>query len=239
MLQALLKLIVLTLAFLILSVFAVFFVRWMGFQQSFAPPSHPWFQQTFWSIYAPPTDVVCAGSSLGSKVPSKEWIVSLPVKRVDGRWVIPCEKPVPLTDFLKNEPHPNLLLHISATDTWDLEKLVENVSPFERTKNFGVMAESQKVSLFLRKKAPQWLYAADSSNLARMQLFESLWIETAMDFWPDFVISPPTPQSQLKIDERLAAEFARRQKRIVWNQEYASEEPRIPYQGIMTPRSSK
>ena len=240
MLKAFLKLGLLTAAFLSLTVFAVFFVRWLGFQMVFAPPPHPWFAQDFWYVYSAPPEVVCTGKPVASNVPKNEWLVSIPVKRLDNDWVIPCEKPLPLAEFLKKETHPNLILHVQATDTWDLDKLVATVSPYEKDKKFALYTDSQKVAMFLRKKAPQWLFAADPSSLARMTVFESLWIETAMDFWPDFVISSLAPDAQLKIDERLAREFERRKKRVVWNMEQnAHTAPRIPYQGIMTNRPSE
>ena len=86
-------------------------------------------------------------------------------------------------------------------------------------------------SRFLRKKGPQWLFAADPASLVRMQLFTSLWIETAVDFWPDFVIAANDASLPTRLTERLARELERRHKRIVWE---GNENPLIPVQGRVT-----
>jgi len=167
--------------------------------------------------------------------------VAIPVKRLgqEDDWVIPCAEPLRLAEFLEKTTHPDFLLIVQAHDTWSLDKLVEIASHFDETKHFAVSAEAQKVSLYLRKKAPQWLFAADPASLLRLRTFASMYMESTMDFWPDFVISNFSPQDALQIDPRMAAEIQRRKKRLLWNwNENASEDPRVPIQGIMTNRPS-
>jgi hypothetical protein len=72
--------------------------------------------------------------------------------------------------------------------------------------------------------------------LVRLQMFESLWLETALDFWPDFVI---TPQADAELTSRAAQELQRRHKRIVWNADQSTLQPQFQFHGIMTTRPSE
>jgi hypothetical protein len=238
MLYAFFRLFVITVVLLILAVFAVVGVRWTGNQQNFQAPTHPWFQREFWAIYSPTAEELCTNPDLDQS-PGKIWIVEVPVKRHEDEWLIPCAKPVPIGEFLKHSVHKDFLLNVQAHDTWSLDELVTAVSAFDESKHFAVKTDSQKIAMFLRKKAPQWLYAADSASLVRLRTFESMWIETAMDFWPDFVIATFTPKDAPQIDTRMAAELERRKKRVLWNwPENATEDPPVSIQGVMTNRPS-
>ncbi|MGZ3722520.1 MAG: hypothetical protein ACXVA9_06300 [Bdellovibrionales bacterium] len=210
----------------------------MGLHQTFQAPTHPWFERDFWGVYTPTADELCKNPDL-DLVPGKNWIVEVPVKRHEEDWQIPCTPALPLGEFLKRTSHRDFLLNVLAHDTWSLDKLVDIAAPFDETKRFAVRTEAQKVAMFLRKKAPQWLFAADSSSMVRLRTFESFWIESAIDFWPDFVISNFAAADSLQIDARMAAELERRKKRILWNwNENASQDPLVSIQGIMTNRPS-
>jgi hypothetical protein len=233
-----LRLFLISVAVIMLAFFSLLGARWMGYQQSFQPPSHPWFERDFWAVYSPTAEEVCNKLDLS---PGPNWIVEIPLKPTKEDWQIPCAKPLALTDFLKRTKVADILLNIQAHDTWGLDRLVEITAPYDATKRFAVTTEAQKVAIFLRKKAPQWLFAAEASSLVRLRAFESFYIESAMDFWPDFVISEfnPAKNPLLQIDERMATELARRKKRILWNwNENASQDPPVAIQGIMTNRPS-
>ena len=233
MFQALLKLILITGLTLLLGFFAVFVIRQMGLQQNFSATNHPWEQQRFWWVYAPSAEELCQTKDL----PSAPWILLLPLQRQEQNWVIPCAQPQLVQDFLAHQSHTDWLLHIRTHDTWGLDELVDKVSTFDQNKRFGVLSESQKAAVYLRKKAPQWLYAADGASLLRFRLFESLWIESAMEFWPDFIVT--SAKDSFRLDERGVAELQRRKKRVLWDwDESADKEPPFAIQGIMTKRPS-
>lgn len=233
MLQALLKVFAITGGVLIFGFMSVFFIRWMGEQQRFQAPPHPWFQKADWNIWEPDTQTICSNQSLDRLRPQKDWIVAIPItKNDDDQWFIPCEKPIPVADFLKAQAHGDWLLQIAQTSTMGLDALVEALTPFDDKKKFAVKASSQKVSVYLRKHAPEWLFAADSSSLLKFKLFTSLWIETAMDFWPDFVILGSEDAKYWT--SRSSAEMQRRMKHIVWNSEGGSTPPEgIPVHGVV------
>ena len=237
MVNAVLRLVLLALGFLILAFFVVIALRYMGLHQSFTAPSHPWFEREFWGIYNSAPNDLCQNPDLDQK-PGQNWIVTIPLKRHEEEWLIPCTNPMSLTEFLKRTKHRDFLLNILAHDTWSLDKLVEIIKPYDETKHFAVTTDSQKVAMFLRKKAPQWLFAADSSSLLRLRTFESFYIESVIDFWPDFVISNLSLKDKLQIDERTAAELLRRKKRLIWNwtDENLKNEAPFPIQGVMTNR---
>src|SRR5258708_3041195 len=134
-----------------------------------------------------------------------------------GRLGTPCKTPLLVKTYLQNTPHSDWLLRVEAHDTWSLDRLVEQVSAYDSSKHFGVLTESQKVAIYLRKKAPQWLYAADPASLLRFRMFESLWIETAMDFWPDFAVATLQAHDVYRLDERAARELQRRKRRLIWD----------------------
>lgn len=240
MIRAFLKLLAITALTSILTVLAVLSVRWMGLQQEFKAPPHPWFEQAQWKIAAPRAEEFCRGDNLDARLPANNWIVTVPILRKGEEWLIPCASPITLEKFLAGQTHTNWILNIQAHDTWSLDKLVDIVAPFEKDKRFAVITGSQKVAVFLRKKAPQWLFAADRTVLARFRVFESLWIEPAMEFWPDFVITSFNEKVDgFRLDERGAAELLRRHKRIIWNKSEGATPPtNILFQGIMTGRPS-
>jgi hypothetical protein len=239
MVTAWLRLALTTISIVIVCIFAVVSLRWMGSQQGFSAPPHPWFQRDFWWIYNPTAADLCGGRNLDSFLPKKDWIVVLPIHRKEDLWFVSCPKPLDLGDYLKNAAHQDFLLNIQSHDTWALDKLVQIIAPYDESKRFAATSESQKVLLYLRKNAPQWAYAADSSSLLRLKMFESLWIESVMDFWPDFMVTSFSPQEAFHLDPRMATELERRKKRIIWNWDgNASEKPQVHIQGIMTNRPS-
>lgn len=67
----------------------------------------------------------------------------------------------------------------------------DSLKDVSKSKAIGISSRAQKVVHYLRKKAPQWVYQADTSTLVRFHLFEAMWIETAVEFWPDFVVVDP------------------------------------------------
>lgn len=216
MLNAFLRLLLITIGSLILAFFAVFFVRQMGFHQVFAPPQHKWFELKEWNVISPSAENLC-----NQKLEiAEDQILELPVRFREGVWILDCpDKNValPLKDTMAQVKAVHILLQVNANETQNLDNLVEIVDSYDSKKNFGVASVSQKVSRYLRKKAPQWLFASDSASLLRMQLFTSLWIETAMEFWPDFVIAGTDEDTNVEhFNPRLIAELARRHKPIIW-----------------------
>jgi len=236
MIAAILRLALISVGALILIVFALFSVRFMGLQQAFAPTPHVWFEQKFWNVYSPPD--LCS-ESVQLTPPTPDWLVLIPVRFKDGEWRLDCpDKNWNLAEMLAKSAHPNWILRVRANDSANLDNLVDIVGSHDRTKKFAIASDSQRVSRFLRKKAPQWLFAADPSSLLRMQMFSSLWIETAMDFWPDFVLAGQDITLPAHLSPRLAKEIERRQKRILWDESFTEQKPDIPIHGIVTTRPS-
>lgn len=226
MISAFVRLIAISATALILIVFAVVFIRWMGLQQVFAAPPHEWFGQTYWSVFEP----IKNPCTEIQNIKEKTTLVLITVQFKNENWSLSCDgKDTPLAEFLKSSSHPNWILHVKSVDSTHLDPLVKTLSSMDQDKRFGILTDSQRAARYMRTKGPQWLFAADSSSMLRMQLFTSLWIETAMDFWPDFVIATNDPSSSSKVSPRLAQELERRGKRIIWGAKDAN--PSIPTQG--------
>lgn len=232
MFQAVLRLALITLGTLILVFFALFFMRWMGSQQAFQAPPHPWFDQPEWKVVEPD-----ASSACHPKIP-EDWIAYISVRKSKGDWWVQCQEPKLLNDVLNESPTRQWLLRVDANETSDLDKFVEIVSKHDQSKVFGIQARSQTVARYLRKKSPQWVYAADTASLLRLHLFTSLWLETAMEFWPDFVIATSNPDLETggELHPREADEIKRRQKRVLWREATPGETPPFPVQGRLTTR---
>ncbi|MBX3020695.1 MAG: hypothetical protein KF799_03390 [Bdellovibrionales bacterium] len=231
MLVSLAKLIAITAGVLILTVFAVVFVRWVGAQQQFADPPHVWFEKSEWNVTLPPLETLCQNPRFTSND-----IVMVPIHRSkSGEWQIPCSTPMALSAVLEKSPQVDWLLKIDATDIIDLDKLVDSVSKFDQTKRFAVYAPAQIVARHLRKRAPQWLYAADTGSLLRLHLFSSLQLASVIDIWPDFFVASAKKEngSLLNVDE--VEELHRRKKRILWDTTVDAEKnPEFPIDGRLT-----
>lgn len=238
--HALLRLFSITLGSVILTFLAVFMVRWIGSHQTFQAPPHTWFKEEFWWVFNGDTEKLCANSDPSTLVPEPKWIIKVPVKRYDEGWQVPCATPVPIEKFLSASSHREWMLDVPSIDTWDLDKLVASLEPLDKEHRFAVMTHSQKAAKFLRGKAPQWIFSADSASILRLVVFQNLWIETSMDFWPDFVVTSGDKKDTSRLSARNADELLRRKKRIVWNWDAKnSETPSIPIQGVMTSRPAE
>lgn len=214
MAQGFLRLLAISAVTLMMTVAGLTFVRWLGLAQSFGEPPHPWFAMKEWRIYQPEAGEICLSKTIPSSVAPDE-IVWLNVKFKNGSWSLPCENgPVAPAEVLRNSRHANWILHVDAFETVHLDALTESLNPFDKTKLFGVYTGSQSVARYLRKQAPQWLFAADAASLLRLHMFASLWIETAFDFWPDFVVLK-SDDKNAKLSERERLELERRHKRII------------------------
>lgn len=215
MLEAVVRLVAITLGVVILTVLAVVLVRWIGAHQEFQQPPHVWFEKPQWNVTAPTLEELCA------KPPAAQdgRIVMVPIHRSrEQGWQVPCPAgAVALDQFIERATNTDWILKIDEKDTPDLEKLVDGLSRFDRDRRFAVYAPAQKVARVLRKQAPQWLFAADTASLLRLHLFSSLYLAPAIDFWPDFVIASPDSKDGSRLSENEAKELRRRNKRILWN----------------------
>jgi hypothetical protein len=197
---------------LFLTFLAVVFVRWVGSQQMFAEPPHPWFASSEWIVKKPDPEQLCSKIKLNGVADTD--LIWIPVHFSGEEWRVKCAKDLPLNQVLAAHKHPRWLIFVEANDTTYLDKLVASIQPFDKNKSFGVLAPSQLVARSLRKQAPQWVYAADAATLLRLHIFTSFWIETAFDFWPDFIVQLPQDKNS-QISERELRELQRRKKRVI------------------------
>ncbi len=213
MIGALNRLLLISAATLCVTFLAVFFVRWAGSQQSYAPPPHPWFAMAEWKLYEPPPSELCLSKTVPSSV-RPEWLAWVRVHNTPQGWSVKCENHLPLRTLLENSHHANWLVFVDGHDTTTLEPLLAEMSAFDKNKNFGVFTPAQIVARYLRKKAPQWVYAADAATMLRLHMWAGFWVETAFDFWPDFVVQTPGDKNT-QLSERELRELQRRKKRVI------------------------
>lgn len=218
-----------------LIIFGVFIARTLGSFQGYQAPPHPWFERSAWNFEAPEIAAICASTRLAPSQPG--WILVVPIKYIEGEWRLPCpQNPPVLREVLARADGTDWLLQVDAHETTHLDKLVDNVSPFDKRARFAIYAPAQMVARDLRKRAPQWLFAADSASLLRLQLFRALWLETATEFWPDFVITSNDRANPAHLQPRVAQELLRRKKRVIWDARVGAPKPEFEVQGVMTAR---
>lgn len=210
LLNAILRLVAITIGTLVVCFVAVLFVRWAGEKQTYAPPAHPWYEISAWEFRQPPKEVLCEEKMA---IPD-EGIAWLKVFYREGQWTLGCDGKVSIEEKIKNSPQKNWLIEVDSVDGEPLDKLIGMLSPLDSKKNFGIYSSSQRVARYLRKKSPQWLYAADAASLVRLHLFSSFWIETMLEFWPDFVLQFPDDKNT-RLSTREAQELERRKKRVI------------------------
>lgn len=213
MFSGILRLLVISAITLILTFLVVFFVRWVGGQQTFSEPPHPWFKISKWQLADLSSEDLCLNHTVPSSV-TPDRIVPVTVERYEGGWAIACQSHQTLSSLLKISKHPNWLIIVKAHDTAGLDSLAKEIAAFNADKNFGIYSASQPVARDLRKKGPEWLFAADSASLLRFHVYASFWIETAFDFWPDFVLRSATDKNS-HLSSREEAELHRRKKRVI------------------------
>ncbi len=210
MLNAIFRLIAITAGTLIFAVVAVVFVRWAGLRQTFSPPAHPWYAMDTWSFQKASPELICDLA----KPLNTEGITWLKIFYHQRAWTLGCDPAVSISDRIANSPQKNWLIEVDSVDTPPLDELMALLTPLDENKSFAIYSGSQRVARYLRKKSPQWLYAADAASLVRLHLFSSLWIETMLDFWPDFVLQVPE-DNNTRLSTREARELERRKKRVI------------------------
>lgn len=232
MLRAMLRLALICAGTLILSFLVVFFLRQTGLRQVFAPPPHPWFAEPQWTILSLTMDELCRDDLEGVEPTT---ILRIEPTFTESKWVMSCPEPVELAAFLQKSKHRRWILEINSQNNQVISALMESLEKLSKDFQLAASSRSQRTIRQLRKEAPEWLFASDASTLTRLHLFSAFWLETAFDFWPDFVISEATSSSAFHLSEREATELNRRNKRILWNQINSGEQkPPYAVHGVMT-----
>lgn len=212
MFGAIQRLVLIALGTVFVTAIAITFVRWAGSHQSFSEPPHPWFAYPSWTVKKPDLEQLCETLKLSEPIADTD-LIWLPVAFAEGNWRVKCAKPTRIGQLIGNSTHLNWLVYVEANQTTHLDSLVEEIAPFDKHA-LGVLAPSQTVARYLRKKAPQWVYGADAATLLRLHMFTSFWLETAFDFWPDFVVQSPHDKLT-QLSERELGELGRRKKRVI------------------------
>lgn len=211
--SAIFRLFTITVATLVVTGMALVFVRWTGLRQSYSAPSHPWFSQSQWEFRQPTAKEKCDPSA---GVPEQDF-AWLKVIYEGEQWRLPCENmnsSVPLSEVLAGSKQKDWLIEVGSIDLGPLDRLIEDLNQFDKNKNFAIYSESQRVARYLRKKSPQWLFAADAASLVRLHLFSAFGIETILEFWPDFVLQFPDDKVT-RLSAREVQELERRHKRVI------------------------
>lgn len=208
---AIFRLFIITVATVLFTVLALLSIRWAGLRQNYSPPSHSWFSISQWQFRVPSPDEACDPNGI---IPEQD-IAWLKVTYKDEQWRLACKNEVALlADKIATSKQKDWLIEVGSIDLGPLDRLLAVLTPFDKNKNFAIYSESQRVARYLRKKSPQWLFAADAASLIRLHLFSAFGIETILEFWPDFVLQFPEDKVT-RLSARETQELERRHKRVI------------------------
>ena len=234
MTNAILRIVLVTLAVVLVVAGFILTVRQAGQQNGQTPP-HPWFERATWDVRAPSVETLCSTPPPNTA----DVIFWLPVRKVPTGWQVRCAAATAPDEFLKSTPHADWLIDVEAGAGEDLDNFVDIVDKVAG-KRIGIHARSQRAARALRKKAPHWIFAADDASLMRLHLFTSLFLESVFDFWPDFVIAEGgARRAAAQLTAREVTEVRRRRKRVLWDQGTGDEPAPFEVDGILRRTSLK
>jgi hypothetical protein len=231
-------------AFLLISI-ALFWLRFLGKMQAFAPLEHPLLKQGSWWVLRVPDSHPSENSLaewLKTQIEPRNRIPWLDLRRTkDGHWIVAPEewvqhpqgkRAVQALDFkevqaLWPQGHP-LELSELFTYTGDhalwlnfIEKdpfwVNEAVAAVPKRMEKKILAVSpvKQFAKKLREAQPEWLYASDPTTLSQFRMLEGVFLETIATFWPDVFFAPMEREKQYIFTPRMITELNRRQLPVV------------------------
>lgn len=224
--NAIIRLVAISLFTVFTAIFVVIGLRLMGRAQVFSQPPHPWFDRREWEVVEPPPEAVCNRSRIVGDPGDR--ILMVTVQRQERSWVLPCRLPISIAEAIGHSNHVNWLVKLTTGDTNGLDDLVASLAPLDDRKSLAIYAPSQNVARHLRRAAPRWLFAADSASLLRLHVFRGMFLESIMEFWPDFVISSDNRYDGSRLSAAEVDELHRRKKRVLWHDTSGSR-PTAPF----------
>lgn len=225
------RLLSVTIAVLAAAMVLLSLIRWMGAQETYMAPPHPWMTRGPWLIARlAPED--CSQMALEQLLELDEsWLIwvdvqSNPTQGFDV--VCPLNEIFETRSETKRGPHLEHVLPLLKKRGVILNVRSSNPSietPFLKTldewddkkTDIGIAGVSQSVLRDLRKQRPQWLFASDASTWTKLKFFAMFGIPSVVEVWPDFFVASLNPDDPNFYDAATAKEISRRKKVMVLN----------------------
>ena len=249
----LLRLVVLTIFVLTATAVASQAMRWFGAQQQYAPALHPFMDGHPWRV-ARLDPAHCDEAGIDNLMSLKDWVLWIDVQPSGAdefKIVCPAE-PLelgpsatgpPLQAVVERLAAKHVIFNVRAIDASAADKFLNSLAGFsDKKSDVGIASPSQSFLRTLRKRRPDWLYAADSSTWAKLKMFSTMGIETAADLWPDFFVASFDSSAPNFFSLAGAKEILRRKKVVLleWDGVTPIPEPwKENLQGILTYRPKK
>ena len=173
--------------------------------------------------------------------PSAIFVIQLALND-EFKWQVRCQPDYPLSLLLEKFPRGSFLFDVLGKSNLELNGLIASLNSIQDNPSVGIVSSSHIVSKMLRKEFPQWLFGADPTSMVKARFFNSLYIESMADLWPDFIALKANIKPSEKLHPRLIAELIRRKKLLIWEDDGTDAE--IPAElkpeirGVMTNRPS-
>jgi hypothetical protein len=217
--SALLRLLLIILCASSAVIFSLFALRTMGGMQSYQGPHHAWVELISEQKFLVIQRRGCSLDELKKQsedVPqSIQWVTIKPGP--EATWNVECSPSYPLADLVKALPKLSYLFELNAKSDYGFDALKRLFEPMAENNSVGFFSASHIAIKQLRKEFPQWLFVADPTSLVKIHFFESMFIETLADVWPDVFITHNDIHKAEYLSPRLLSELARRKKIVIWD----------------------
>lgn len=250
----LLRLLGLSLIVLALGAGASLMLRWMGAQQQFLAVDHPWMKEAAWRVARLAPDHCDAAGLDDLLALDANWVVWIDLQPTaeNGFKIVCPAKPFemgPASDgpllkaIVEKLAAKPVIFNVRALDPGSAGRFLDELTGFtDKKRDVGIASPSQSLLRTLRKRRPDWLYAADASTWAKLKIFSTIGIESAADLWPDFFVASSEKQDPGFFSLAAAKEISRRKKVILleWDGTTPIPEPwKENLRGILTYRPKK
>jgi hypothetical protein len=227
-------------------------LRWMGTQNPGFAGHHAWMQKPFWKIaQLEPTNCTDAGvKELLTLDPS--WMIWIDVSLDhNNQWHLICPAKTLFSVQMATDTQPLLapllpllaaraiIFNVHALDSSYGAGFIRTLGDWTDKKvDIGIATASQSLVRDLRKKQPEWLFAADGATWSKLKLFTAFHMESVADLWADFYVASFEEDAPNSFSLETAREIMRRKKVLIleWNESPISPEMKNVVRGVLTKR---
>jgi hypothetical protein len=232
--------------------FIIALLRFTGMQKIPPISTHPWAQMKPWKVVRLTSDT-CDVKGLKNLISTNpKAFIWLDVRRSATQWEIVCPEKT-LYEIVKEQPssftleqalplvkNQGVIFNGRVREPLSSGEFLRILTEWAPDKtDIGIASASQGWLHDLRKKRPQWMFAADVATWTKLKLFSMIGAEPALELGADFFVTSLSPNDPNAFTAASAKEIARRKKPLLleWDGEgEPSAEWSPSVHGILTKR---
>ncbi len=197
------------------SALVIFFIRFVGNQQTYTQYKHKILNENYLYIYNS-SDAGEPTKSINIINKNKNWIPAIDIEFRGDYWhviQVLSKKPYnsasfgSLETYLKNNKSDTLLINIKNKQ---LFKFAELESLFQKYPDLSIIMTSETNAILreVRNKKPKWVFMSSHSLISRLQLMGAIFLETATQIDSDIILV----NSENEFSDRIISEIKKRKK---------------------------